>query len=277
MDGLRRRLPYQYDGEPMEEIPLLEAEEGAAAAVETAEGIEMTEMGAFATFASVEEAAAALDASGIAAPLGVAIGVLAAIGFGIYEIYEHAKTKDPNISIKKVQRKIDKFKNDPDKVTKALNAIKTHLEKNTPTEKAIILQESQGASFDFVPMGNSQLTLPFHKYTGPGNPLDSGDPVNEQDANSRIHDHAYNNAYSEAEIVEADEHYIEDTKNTLANVLSGKASIGNLPAVIAGGIGIGAKKAIESQTGVLYPSNVSGKKWVESLLIAIRHQLRFRN
>lgn len=277
MDGLRRRLPYRYEGEAMEEIPLLEAEEGAAAAVETAEGIELGEMGVFATFATAEEAAAALDATGILAPLGVTIGVLAAIGFGIYEIFDHVKTKDPNISIKKVQRKIDKFKNEPDKIKKALNAMREHIQKNAETVTSVVPLENQGASADIVPMGNSQLTLPFHKYTGPGNPLSSGDPVNEQDANSRIHDYAYNSAKTEAEIVEADEHYIEDTKITLANVLSGKASIGNLPAVIAGGIGISAKKAIESQTGVIYPTNVSGKRWAECLTTTIQKVLKFRN
>lgn len=60
---LRQRIPWTRPGIVGENIPLLES--GSASVVEGAEGIELAELGAGSAFAGVEEAGAALDATGV--------------------------------------------------------------------------------------------------------------------------------------------------------------------------------------------------------------------
>ena len=99
---LRQRIPWTRPGVIGENIPLLESE--GASVVEGAEGIELAELGAGSAFAGVEEAGAALDATGVGAPVGVAVGILGAIGFGAYEIYEHLVKSNPKVTHAKVSQ-----------------------------------------------------------------------------------------------------------------------------------------------------------------------------
>nr|QOD39592.1 ORF1 [uncultured densovirus] len=94
-------------------------------------------------------------------------------------------------------------------------------------------------------------TLPGHKYIGPGNEEDLGEPVDVDDAIARKHDINYGKAKTQEDVVEADEEAIsefyDDWKKT-----------GNIHSVI-GSVGLGIKKAVEGKTGVLYPRNLPSK------------------
>lgn len=52
--------------------------------------------------------------------------------------------------------------------------------------------------------------LPFHKYLGPGNDLDSGDPVDEDDRIAQEHDSAYATALTAEDISNADSKAINE-------------------------------------------------------------------
>lgn len=262
---LRRRIPWSSAEGAGENIPLINST--SSSVVEGAEGIELAEFG---TFASVEEASLALDASGVGAPLGVTVGILAAIGFGVYEIYEHLVSKNPKILQSRVQRLYNSAKANPAKhIENAKNFVASHKAlTQDPTELDIIPLENQSPTEDFVSLENQhQLTLPFTKYTGPGNPLNSGEPANRADQESQIHDFAYNSAKDKYDIFKADEKYIEHQSNIFAEGLSGKASVGELITAGVGLSGIGAKHTLEkSLDKTLYP-NFSGNIWLLLLLV----------
>lgn len=61
------------------------------------------------------------------------------------------------------------------------------------------------------------LVFPRHRYLGPGNDLDSGEPVDEDDRIAQRHDYAYAEAVSAEDILRADEHAIEDFWNDFAS------------------------------------------------------------
>ena len=48
-------------------------------------------------------------------------------------------------------------------------------------------------------MPKKELTLPGHKYCGPGNPLDLGKPINELDEICMKHDYCYSNRVPKSE------------------------------------------------------------------------------
>lgn len=87
--------------------------------------------------------------------------------------------------------------------------------------------------------------LPGHKYIGPGNSLDNGEPIDVDDQIARRHDHAYNNAENTQQIVEADEFAI-------AEFWGDFKSSGNFHSAL-GAAGIGLKYAVEKVVGVQYP------------------------
>lgn len=90
------------------------------------------------------------------------------------------------------------------------------------------------------------FTLPGYKYLGPGNSTDLGDPINSADAIARTHDLAYDAARSPSDIRGADRTAIRDfTTDVFTNHSVGSA---------LGALGLSAKYAVESVTGVLYPS-----------------------
>lgn len=86
--------------------------------------------------------------------------------------------------------------------------------------------------------------LPFHKYVGPGNSLEQGEPVDLDDQIARIHDRAYADAVSDLDVRQADRDAIEHFLVEGANDETGHS--------LLGAIGIGAKYAVESASGVLY-------------------------
>ncbi|KAF6214936.1 hypothetical protein GE061_009681 [Apolygus lucorum] len=86
--------------------------------------------------------------------------------------------------------------------------------------------------------------LPFHKYIGPGNPIDSGPCVDEDDCIARKHDVKYEKARTPRDVRLAD---VEAIAEFRANWLSG-----NWHSLI-GDVGLSLKYAVETYTGVLYP------------------------
>ena len=106
------------------------------------------------------------------------------------------------------------------------------------------------------------MTVPFMKYSGPGNPTNIGEPVNEADKFAKIHDLEY--AYAKfrhnkglitdeqfkKEIDAAD---IKFMKSNGWNVTSSMDPREQLASII-GGLGIGVKYGAESAVGQIYPS-----------------------
>lgn len=89
---------------------------------------------------------------------------------------------------------------------------------------------------------NRGLTIPGTHYIGPGNAIDYAPPVNEADAIAQDHDIAYSKAKNPKDIEDADKIAIEKFSRD-----------GNLHS-LAGNVGLRIKQAIESKTGLLYPS-----------------------
>ena len=101
------------------------------------------------------------------------------------------------------------------------------------------------------------LNPPPFKYLGPGNSLNKGKPYNQIDADAKEHDIAYANAKENESIHQADDKFIKKASDHLIEGLSGKGSVSDTVGAIVGGLGIGAKRLIESKSGVIYPS-ISG-------------------
>lgn len=89
--------------------------------------------------------------------------------------------------------------------------------------------------------------LPFHKYLGPGNKLNSGEPVNSADYIAEEHDHAYDQAQDISEIQKA------DYAGALEFVGDFQQS-GSIPSAI-GALGLTAKYGFEKIAGVQYGMN----------------------
>lgn len=107
----------------------------------------------------------------------------------------------------------------------------------------------------------SGTTIPFMKYSGPGNPTNIGEPVNEADSFAKIHDLEYAFAsfkYQRGVITKENfEHRIQkaDTKFLKSNGINitGSMNPGEQIASIIGASGIGLKKGFESVFGQKYP------------------------
>lgn len=97
---------------------------------------------------------------------------------------------------------------------------------------------------------SSRFLLPGHRYLGPGNPLNNGEPVNRADYIARRHDYRYNEAQEDNHIYEADQDAILEFYNNIPeNPLS--SSIG--------AVGLGIKHLVEKSLGkVIYP-RIPGK------------------
>ncbi len=91
-------------------------------------------------------------------------------------------------------------------------------------------------------------TLPGHKYIGPGNEEDAGEPVDEDDRIASVHDTAYGVAATQEEVRAADTHAIDEFDKDFQET-------GNIHSAI-GRTGLQIKKAVEDRVGVLYPSNL---------------------
>ncbi|KAK9498743.1 hypothetical protein O3M35_003310 [Rhynocoris fuscipes] len=86
--------------------------------------------------------------------------------------------------------------------------------------------------------------LPFHRYIGPGNPSDNGDPVDEDDRIAKVHDIKYDEAKTVEDVRKADVEAIIEFRKSWRK--------GNWHSLI-GDAGLSIKYLIESYTGVLYP------------------------
>lgn len=69
--------------------------------------------------------------------------------------------------------------------------------------------------------------LPFHKYLGPGNDVDNGDPVDEDDRIAQQHDSAYETALTAKDISDADEKAISDFYNDFSTTGNFHSLLGN--------------------------------------------------
>lgn len=87
-------------------------------------------------------------------------------------------------------------------------------------------------------------TLPFHRYIGPGNKSDNGEPVDEDDRIAKQHDIRYDNAKTESDVRKADVDAILKFRKNWQE--------GNWHSFI-GDVGLSIKYVIETYTGVIYP------------------------
>lgn len=91
-----------------------------------------------------------------------------------------------------------------------------------------------------------QFTLIGHRYLGPGNPLDNGEPTNNADRIAQRHDTEYSNAKTKEDIFQSDRHAIKDF---LDEFIENK-SIGGL----IGAAGLSIKHGVEKISDrVIYP------------------------
>lgn len=92
--------------------------------------------------------------------------------------------------------------------------------------------------------------LPFHKYLGPGNSLDIGEPVNEVDRIAAEHDNIYENVQNKLQVYNADQQAIKEFVDI---AVTSKDSTKVLPALI-GSFGLSAKHLYEKFINdVIYP------------------------
>ncbi|KAF5287229.1 hypothetical protein FQA39_LY16006 [Lamprigera yunnana] len=89
----------------------------------------------------------------------------------------------------------------------------------------------------------------LHKYLGPGNKLNLGEPIDEDDRIALVHNIHYNLAKTNQDIRRAD-------KEAILSFYSNFLNTGNWHSVI-GGTGISVKYAIESISGIVYPNLMS--------------------
>lgn len=239
---LRQRIPWGQQT-VQESSPLLQEEVG----------IELEELGpeeglsyAFDLIEGAETTAGFLDATGIGAPVGVAIGVLAAVGFAGYEIYEHFIKRGYNIDQSVVDHHL---------INKEEN-IQAH--KNSLQEIDLIPLEHQlDPGFDLVLLSDQQrgFAVPPWDYLGPGNGFDRGFGFDLVDRDARRHDYRY---IVDKDVSEADKEFIKQASDHFIEGLQGKGSVSDTIGGALGTVGIGVKHIIEKATGQIYPS-ISGK------------------
>lgn len=103
------------------------------------------------------------------------------------------------------------------------------------------------------------MNFPGHRYLGPGNPTNNGPPVDKDDEIAQSHDLPYSKTTTSKDIRTADKKAIvEFSKNSITT--------GNWHSAV-GVTGLSAKYAVESITGVLYPSTPR-KRHTENQLLA---------
>lgn len=96
-----------------------------------------------------------------------------------------------------------------------------------------------------------QFTLIGHKYLGPGNKLDSGEPTNSADYIAKIHDTEYSQAKTKEDIFRSDKKAIRDFTDDFVE----NKSIGSLIGLTGLSIKHGAETLLDR---VIYPP-LSGK------------------
>lgn len=267
--SLRRRIPLSA------RTPLLEAD---AEAIELGE-LTASEISEFGTFATIEEAAATLDATGVGAPLGIAFGILGAVGFSAYEIYEHFKshpqTKNlPHVNVKGIQQHIDKkadYLAKGRKINGNQVSDKNLIKKLDVTEtdypgKAVPSYET-ATETGFVP--------PPYKYLGPGNSLNRGHTNIQIDQDAHIHDTEYSKAKTQQDIEKSDRNFISKSGDHIAEAISGTGSLFDTVGAVAGGIGIGTKYLAEQAVGGIYPNRELWALCEVNLLYSLKAKLNY--
>lgn len=243
MSVLRQRIPWGATAAESEEIPLVEY--GA----ETVEAATEGEL-----FLEAEAAAAALDSTGVGAPIGVIAGLAIAAGFGVYELWDHLTSRGHKLSQTQVKVIHDHFTNVKNSKP-VLHAPGTQASSARDIEEAKSLRDNT----KIIPLPESRgLVPPPLKYLGPGNSINRGEPYNNVDADALEHDKAYEASKSALDVRKADKKFLTQVGDHVAETIQGKSSFSDAVASVAGGIGIGAKYIAESGIGVQYPS-ISGK------------------
>lgn len=261
MSDVKQRLPWETKetgsggefpgGEEieMEEVPLLE--EGAI--LEEAETFAVAES-AFAgtaegVFVGAEAAGAALDSTGVLAPIGVVIGVLSAIGYGVYEIYQHihkVATKTGNLHKLPSQSAIaEHINNNKEGIDQQRVKL---LNKHGP----IAISDHMDVKQNELKKYHPQLVFPFSKHIGPGNKIDST-YTSVQDQEAREHDIQYSKTNDPENTKQADKIFIDHSINNAAKeILPGGNPLNFLESSVSA-LGIAAKQQVEKYTGQLYP------------------------
>lgn len=90
------------------------------------------------------------------------------------------------------------------------------------------------------------MNFPGHKYLGPGNPIDNGEPIDEDDRIAKTHDQAYEDARDDLDVRTADISAISSFSGDFLRTGNWHSAVGAL--------GLAAKFGIETVTGVIYPS-----------------------
>lgn len=246
---LRRRVPWRNNS------AIADAMEGEEVELETFQG----SGGAEEALLEIEEIGAELDATGEGLPLGLVVGGLGLLGYGVYKAYEILKHTDPKITLEQVRQHHGISYHE-------FNKRKEQYEKSkTPVD--FVPLENQFADADFIPLEDQNIDkqgwVPHpYKYLGPGNSLDRGAPYNQIDEDAEKHDKEYNVAANKYDIFLSDTDFLKRVGDHIAESLAGKSSIGDAVGAIAGGVGIGAKHLAEKTLDkTLYPS-FSGKSWL---------------
>lgn len=100
------------------------------------------------------------------------------------------------------------------------------------------------------------MNLPFHKYTGPGNKLKNGKPIDHDDEISEHHDQRYNDAKTFEDIQEADVDAIFEYLNFRGD--TSKNYVNPIHNAI-GATGLSIKHLAEKALGKsIYPFNLPG-------------------
>lgn len=123
------------------------------------------------------------------------------------------------------------------------------------------------------------LTLPLHKYEGPGNSVNLGEPSNRADAISQLHDLEYFDAnYQYNEGRTSREEYNRAIGESDSRAIKSFAKTPSIGGVL-GAVGLGAKKGVELFTkNPIYPN--PGKQyliwltWILHLLFLHQNVLR---
>lgn len=97
------------------------------------------------------------------------------------------------------------------------------------------------------------LLYPNHRYLGPGNPLENGEPVDNADRIAKVHDYEYSAAKTKEDIFESDNRAIQKFRSDFV-------THPNLPS-LAGLIGLGVKNTVEQSllNSTIYPNNLPGR------------------
>lgn len=227
------------------------------------EGVELEELGEttglLTEFTTTETAAAALDSTGVGAPLGIIIGLGSLAGLGIYELYEHTR-KRHNLSWEQHEKAFHKYSG----VAKIIQKHQQEQQKQEFEVKPLSSFE-ESSNLNIVPLENVRseggFVIPGTTYIGPGNTVD---PVNPAYATSNFdwdafqHDIDYLEAVNNNQIEVADTKFINRALDHIAEGLKEQDSYRDFILASIGGIGIKFKQQLEKLTGPLYPS-MSGK------------------